>query len=182
MAAQAGEIEAVCLLLARGADPRAENEKGERPPNLAAKAGHDRVVEALEEAEALRPLGPSFADEPEDFDLHAVTLKGSPSELAEAALAAFDARLGVRLPGEYRGFLKRFNGGVPRPDRFRLPDDGGSGMKYEVKRFLAVGAESSFGEDTDLDATRARLADWGLPRRMLPIASVDDDDDEGGLL
>ncbi len=180
-AAQAGTVEAVRLLLARGADPTAENETGERPRDLAARGGHDRVVEVLDQAEAARPRGPSFEDEPEDFDPHVVTLRGSPGGLSEDALAALEARLGARLSGEYRGFLKRFNGGVPRPARFRLRGDDGSGMKCEVKRFLAVGAESSFDEDTDLEAARARLADWGLPRRMLPIASVDDEV-EGGLL
>lgn len=180
-AAQAGAVEAVRLLLARGADPTAENETGERPRDLAARGGHDRVVEALSDAEAARPLGPSFEDEPEDFDTHGVAVKGSPGGLDEAALTALEARLGVRLPGEYRGFLKRFNGGAPRPARFRLRDDNGSGMKCEVKRFLAVGGESSFGEDTHVEGARDRLADWGLPRRMLPIASVDDEV-EGGLL
>ncbi len=181
-AAQAGSLEAVRLLLAVGADPTVENETGEYPRDLAARAGHDEVVAALEQAEATQPPGPSFADEPEDFDPHSVILKGSTGGLDDDALAALEARLGIRLPGEYRGFLKRFNGGVPRPARFRLRSENGSGMKCEVKRFLSVGGEaSSFGEDTDIEVTRARLADWGLPRRMLPIAAADDEI-EGGQL
>jgi ankyrin repeat protein len=180
-ASQAGALEAVRLLLARGADPMAENEQGESPRDLAAWRGHDRVAEALDEAAAGRPTGPALEDEPEEVDLHSVVMSGPAGGLDEDALAALEARLGVRLPGEYRGFLKRFNGGKPRPARFRLRDRDDSGLKCEVRRFLSVEGGPRFADDADLESTRARLADWGLPRRMLPIATVDDEL-SGGLL
>jgi hypothetical protein len=172
---------AVRLLLTRGGDPTAENELRERPRDLASKGGHHPVVEVLRQAEVARPAGSLFTDEPEDFDPHVVVMKNSTRALDESAVAALESRLGVRLPGEYRGFLKRFNGGMPRPAKFRLRTDDGSGMTCEITRFLAAEGEPSFGEDTDLEATRTRLTDWGLPRRMLPIATVVDEF-EGGLL
>jgi hypothetical protein len=180
-AAQAGELEAVRLLLSCGADPRAENGRGESPRDLASRAGHEGVAQALSEATGARPVGPSFEDEPEVFDPHGVAMTGSPGGLDDDALAALEASLGVRLPGEYRGFLKRYNGGVPQPRVFRLRGNDGSRMKREVKRFLAVGGKPSFGQNIDLQSTRTRLHEWALPRRMLAIASVDDEFDVGLL-
>jgi hypothetical protein len=182
-AAQAGAIEAVRLLLSCGADPQAENGRGESPRDVASRAGHDGVAQALSDATGARPVGPSFGDESEVFDPHGVAITGSSNGLDDDALAALEARLGVRLPGEYRGFLKRYNGGVPRPRVFRLPGADGSRMQRAVKRFLAVGVKPSSGQDIDIDleSTRARLHDWALPRRMLAIASVDDEFDVGLL-
>jgi ankyrin repeat protein len=181
-ATQAGELEAVRLLLARGADPTVENEQGESPRDLAARAGHAQIVEALDEAAAKQPARASFEDESQEVDIHSVVIAGSAGGLDEDALVALEARLQVRLPGEYRGFLKRFNGGKPRPTRFRFRDDeDDSAVKCQVKCFLSVGGEPRFAEVTDLESTRDDLADWGLPRRMLPIASVDDEI-SGGLL
>jgi hypothetical protein len=38
--------------------------------------------------------------------------------LSEEKLQAFEERLGVRLPSDYREFLERYNGGIPIPGGF----------------------------------------------------------------
>ncbi len=52
LAAAAGHLEAVKVLLANGADPMKPNAKGETPLALATKAGHAPVAEALRAAGA----------------------------------------------------------------------------------------------------------------------------------
>jgi ankyrin repeat protein len=183
-AAAAGELAAVRLLLARGADPTVENGEGKRPQDLASAAKYDDIAEELVHAAAARPARASHADEIEEVDLHSVKIIDSSGGLDEQTIGALESRLQVRLPGEYRAFLKRFNGGRPRPARFRVRDEGGDddrGAVCEVSRFLSVGLDAKLGEDTDLEATRKELSDWGLPTRMLPIASVEDEV-SGGLL
>jgi hypothetical protein len=66
-----------------------------------------------------------------------------------------------------------------------MRNDGGTRTKREVKRFFTVGGKvegkPSLGQDTDLETTRARLLDWALPQRMLAIASLEHEFDEGLL-
>jgi ankyrin repeat protein len=50
-AAQNGNDEEVGLLLARGADPRAANDAGETPADLADAAGHDELPERVRAAQ-----------------------------------------------------------------------------------------------------------------------------------
>ncbi len=183
-AAQSGEADAVRLLLSRGADPYVENEQGECPRDLAVVAGYTQVAEILSEAGATRPEEAEEPKEPEEVELHGVAITRALPGLDADALDALEARLQIRLPGEYRAFLGRFNGGTPRPAVFRLRGEDGDGdesLKCEIARFLSVGGVTKLGEDSDLEATRATLSDWGLPRRMLPIAAVDDEI-SGGLL
>ena len=183
-AAQSGEADAVRLLLSRGADPYVENEQGECPRDLAVVAGYARVAEILGEAGATRPEKAAVPEEPAEVELHGVAITKTLPGLHADALDALEARLQIRLPGEYLAFLGRFNGGTPRPAVFRLRGEDGDGdesLKCEITRFLAVGGAAKLGADTDLEATRETLSDWGLPRCMLPIAAVDDEI-SGGLL
>ena len=167
-AAHAGAVEAVRLLLEQGADPAVKNDEGRLPQDLASGAGYIDLAVVLDQAVTARPAPPDLAREPEAVDLHKVTIRDAMPGLDKDALKELEQRLGTRLPGEYRAFLKRFNGGVPSPAcfAFRGDDDDQAAVRCEVTRFLAVGAApSSLGEPLDLEAIREQLADWGLPKR-----------------
>jgi ankyrin repeat protein len=183
-AAHTGAVEAVRLLLERGADPTVNNDERHLPQDLASHAGYIDLAVLLDQAVMARPAPADPAREPEAVDLHKVAIRDALPGLSEDALKELEQRLGTRLPGEYRAFLKRFNGGVPRPARFgiRNDDDDEGAVRCEVTRFFAVGgAPSSLGEHVDLEATHERLADWDIPKRLLPIAAAEDEY-SGGLL
>ncbi|MDR3632649.1 MAG: SMI1/KNR4 family protein, partial [Isosphaeraceae bacterium] len=182
-AADVGAVEAVRLLLDRGADPTVKNDEGLLPRDLAARAGCAEAAALLDQAAAARPAPPDTAAEVQEVDLHKVTITDALPGLGEDALKALEQRLGTRLPGEYRAFLKRFNGGTPRPARFGFKGDDGEGETIcEVTRFLSVGGvATALGETVDLETVREELADWGIPKRLLPIASAADEF-FGGLL
>ena len=183
-AAHVGAVEAVRLLLERGADPTVNNDERHLPQDLASHAGYIDLAVLLDQAVMARPAPADPAREPEAVDLHKVAMGDALPGLSEDALKELEQRLGTRLPGEYRVFLKRFNGGVPRPARFgfRNDDDDEGAVRCAVTRFLAVGgAPTSLGEHVDLEAAHERLADWDIPKRLLPIAAAEDEY-SGGVL
>jgi ankyrin repeat protein len=172
-AARAGSLDAVRLLLARGADPGVENGDGKLPRDCAVDSGHPLIAELLQEAAAARPTrtpdSDRFAREPEDVQLESVEIRDAANGLDEATIQKLERRLQVRLPGEYRAFLKKFHGGRPNPARFRLRE----GAVCEISQFLVVGdGETPFGETPDVESARASCQDWGLTRRYLPFADA----------
>ena len=146
-----------------------QERRGPASPGLGLGTGYIDLAVVLDQAVTARPAPPDLAREPEAVDLHKVTIRDAMPGLDKDALKELEQRLGTRLPGEYRPFLKRFNGGVPSPAcfAFRGDDDDQAAVRCEVTRFLAVGAApSSLGEPLDLEAIREQLADWGLPKRL----------------
>lgn len=49
-----------------------------------------------------------------------VEITGGKGPLTPEALAAAESTLGVKLPGDYRNFMLRHNGGRPKPDTFDI--------------------------------------------------------------
>jgi hypothetical protein len=107
----------------------------------------------------------------------AIAIRDASPALTEADIAAAEQRLQVKLPDEYRAFLLRHNGGIPRPARFPMPERvAEAGMAWgEVTRFYSIGGAS------DLEKISLGTRGWGLPTRLVPIAQVEDELD-GGML
>ena len=49
-----------------------------------------------------------------------LSISDSAAAVSDADLAAAERRLGVHFSDDYRAFILRHNGGVPRPGRFRM--------------------------------------------------------------
>jgi hypothetical protein len=60
--------------------------------------------------------------------------------VSEERIAAFERMYGLALPGDYREFLKRHNGGRPRPRQFAIPDAHEEGL---VDWFYGLDARES---------------------------------------
>ena len=88
----------------------------------------------------------------------------------EAAVAAFEARIGRPLPDEYRRILLAFNGGRPKPDGFRFALRRGPYTDSAVNWFYGLGSSPANDLDWNRDQVRLRM-----PPELLPIA-----DDPGG--
>jgi cell wall assembly regulator SMI1 len=58
-------------------------------------------------------------------------------ELSEADVGGLEARLGIKLPADYRAFLQATNGGRVRPNNIDVP--GLPGGEAEVNNFLGIG-------------------------------------------
>lgn len=90
--------------------------------------------------------------------------------LDEAELNAFEKRIEAQLPHDYREFLKKYNGGIPKPAGFWIDKnkDGSSvnllyGLFESPKHYSIDGASSP---------------EWNLPDDLLPIG----DDGTGNLI
>jgi cell wall assembly regulator SMI1 len=114
-----------------------------------------------------------------------LSISDSAAAVSDADLAAVERRLGVHFPDDYRAFLLRHNGGVPRPGRFRMSRQAAeAGMEWgRVTRFYSVGAGPGEGyKGGDLESIFRTMQEFGfLPDRMVPIALVDDPVDGGTL-
>lgn len=89
--------------------------------------------------------------------------------LNESELLNLEKQLGIKLPKDYRDFLKQYNGGYPQPDGFDFSsgEDGSS-----VDKFLAVSdaTHESIIENFNIYKDR-------IPENYFPIAK-----DPGGNL
>ncbi len=90
----------------------------------------------------------------------------------EAAIAAFEASRGFRLPSEYREFLLATNGGKPEPCAFQLALRSGPYTDSIVHWFLGLGDTMA----ASLESFAALMA-GRMPAELLPIAP-----DPGGNL
>src|SRR5258708_28345592 len=79
--------------------------------------------------------------------LMTLSISDSAAAVSDADLAAVERRLGVDFPDDYRAFLLRHNGGVPRPDRFRISREAvDPRMEWgRVTRFYSIGAGPGLG-------------------------------------
>ncbi|WP_313825544.1 SMI1/KNR4 family protein [Leclercia sp.] len=87
--------------------------------------------------------------------------------ISEQELTNLENQLGIKLPNDYRGFLKTYNGGYPQPDGFDFADDGSS-----VDRFLEV-SDSKNKSIVDYYNTYKNR----IPKNYFPVAK-----DPGGNL
>lgn len=83
---------------------------------------------------------------------------------------AFEAEEGVKLPEDYRAFLKKWNGGRPVPDAFVIPDRRG-GSLFDV--LFRLGSEKKVSD------LREQAHQWHkrLPVSLMPIGA-----DAGGSI
>jgi hypothetical protein len=95
-----------------------------------------------------------------------VTIQLRVPPTSEAAVAAFEAARGIRLPDEYREFLLATNGGRPEPAEFRLARRSGPYTDSAVHRFLSLGDT----EAPSLERMTQILAPR-VPPELQPIAS-----------
>lgn len=82
--------------------------------------------------------------------------KFDPAE-APPGIAALEERFSIRLPGQYRSFLLRYNGGDTPKTRFRI-----SGVSSDLRGFFGFGSAR-------LGFPESRLESW-LSEDLLPIA------------
>lgn len=87
----------------------------------------------------------------------------------EGIVSAFEKKLGMSLPDDYRKFLKTYNGGYPEPDAFHFlnSEDGSS-----IDRFLSLSVEKNHDLLKYYEQYKNRI-----PNGFLPIAH-----DPGGNL
>lgn len=89
---------------------------------------------------------------------------------SETSLEAIEARIGVKLPDEYRAFLLQSNGGSFARHIVVLPDGGGR----TVLNYMLGTAGGSYDIMTDYDDLRSM--------DRIPVASLPIADDPGGNL
>jgi ankyrin repeat protein/cell wall assembly regulator SMI1 len=180
-AARAGAIEAVRLLLARGADPTIPNAKGDLPRDLAMRAKHAEIAELLEQAAAgKRAAMPGVEAKPDAVDLHGVELLGASQGLDDEAIERMEQRQKTQLPSEYRALLRLHHGGTPRPAKFSYRDEQGNRCGCEITEFLQVeSGEATLGDASDVESARDECEEWGLASELLPIARFEDEHSDG---
>jgi cell wall assembly regulator SMI1 len=83
----------------------------------------------------------------------------------EGRVSVLEAKLGRRLPDEYREFLLLYNGGRPVPSAFQFAANKGSDTDSLVNWFLSL----HDGEVSNLEKV-ARLMNGRIPSETLPIA------------
>jgi len=100
--------------------------------------------------------------------------------LTEDNVEAFERSHEIVLPGEYRSFLLKTNGGEPQPDYFEYVDEGSGEVAWgRVDFFFAIHTApaewSRMSRNTDLAAQWARYKAASNPRmpiEMMPIADT----------
>jgi len=92
----------------------------------------------------------------------------------EAAIAAFEGKIGFALPLDYRAFLSEFNGGEPQNPVFEWKSRGDSYADSAVRYFFSITEKPTFSllHKYTIYAGAGRIAP-----EMLPIAG-----DSGGNL
>jgi hypothetical protein len=98
-----------------------------------------------------------------------VVIKDCSGPVDQGLIDSFEKKFSIKLPEEYRFFLKKYNGGYPEPDSFSFNDaaDGST-----VDRFLGLGVGEYSNLEKYLHTYRSRI-----PKRLFPIAH-----DPGGNL
>jgi cell wall assembly regulator SMI1 len=96
---------------------------------------------------------------------HGVTLTLNKPLADEARVGAFEAKLGRRLPDDYREFLLHYNGGKPKPSSFQLALRTEPNTDSLVHWFLSL----HDGEHSNLERN-IKIMTGRLPSDTLPIA------------
>jgi hypothetical protein len=127
-------------------------------------------------------------DSPDDpLRAHGITIRDSAEPVGPDQLDRIERTLNLRLPAEYRSFLLRANGGVPKPRLFHyiaIDEDDGSRRRKKAKidRFYTVSpTAATSGQVSGLSIYHSNVAYGGFPDWLLPIAIVEDAR-EGGML
>ena len=97
-----------------------------------------------------------------------IRMRGAGPALTENDLRQLESRLGSDLPGSYREFLLRFNGGRPTPSHFDVPNWPVRESLVNDFNGVVPGAYNDLEKDLDLLQDR-------IPKDLIPIA-----DDPGG--
>jgi hypothetical protein len=92
-----------------------------------------------------------------------VTFKRVNPPIDAQAVDEFERYLGMSLPADYRRFLLEHNGGVPKPNKFRINLEGG---EDSVHLFLGLLSSTS----TVSLQTFARNRSRDMPLSVIPIA------------
>jgi hypothetical protein len=176
LAAAAGQLPAVQLLLEHGAKPDALNKAGRRAADEASKAGYSEIVDLLSGTETKTIHQPSSMPDAEarDINLHGVRMPRSGKLPTVEQLAAWEAKLGRQLPAQYRAFLLQHNGGLPQPNRFRVTSEDAEEMQASITQFYSLSAGGKGTGEEDLAFMWNNAAESGLPEGLLPIAQVED--------
>jgi hypothetical protein len=98
----------------------------------------------------------------------AATIRHSAQAIGEDQLTAVEKRFGIKLPTNYRAFLLRDNGGVPRPEWLEMQPEGAY-----LRWFLPVGRQGAYDPRRhDFDSAFSKLKGPGSPlaERLVPIA------------
>jgi hypothetical protein len=96
------------------------------------------------------------------------TIRHSAHPVTEEQLTAIENRLKISLPSNYRAFLLRHNGGVPRPEWLNMQPEGAY-----VRWFLPIGRAGMFDPRRyDFESAFARLKYPGSPlaEHLVPVA------------
>jgi SMI1 / KNR4 family (SUKH-1) len=88
---------------------------------------------------------------------------GGFAPVTEQRIAACENGLGVRLPADYKHFLRTVNGGVPTPNCFSVPDRGDALVDF----LYGIGQERT-AADLEFEQEQATLFD-PLPPGVLAI-------------
>lgn len=96
--------------------------------------------------------------------------------LSEEALRAFEERLGIILPEQYRHFLLVHNGGEASPDVFKIRNEQGPYTDSVVRCFFSIGDVPNY-RSFEWHYNLYKIEEDRLPHNMIPIA-----DDPGGNL
>jgi hypothetical protein len=93
----------------------------------------------------------------------AVTLHQPYGKVTEAQLDAFERKVGIALPDEYRRFLLAHNGGRPEPDAVPVKDRRGRVRLEMIDRFHGIHRGPHGNLEQYHDTFRERMPDGYLP-------------------
>ena len=106
------------------------------------------------------------------FNSGEITLTEVGPPLSEDALQQFETRFGLALPGDYRAFLRQFNGGVPSRSYLLRTRDGQPDC-WHVVRFLSLAETQSAPFPRESLEAHLHLSDGSrISSHLLPIARI----------
>jgi cell wall assembly regulator SMI1 len=103
-------------------------------------------------------------------------IMNSKPQLNENQINDLEKKFNICLPNEYRNFLLKYNGGIPRPSVFNFKDNGGQETNSLVHYFYAIYNESNY--DNLEQNYILYIKEKRIPLNILPIA----DDPFGNMI
>lgn len=101
-----------------------------------------------------------------------VTLTLDTSPPSEERVSAFEAKLGRRLPDDYREFLLLYNGGQPKPSVFRFGDRKRPYTDSSVEWFLSLYDGEIYSLERVIKSLRDRIPPDTLPIAYDPFGNI----------